>query len=96
MGVGAGEDSKVPRGGRLASTRTSLPARETQVWAEEQVRKIKRENEKGWAALVCGPDPSALRSECGSGGGDFRNPLFAFRVRAPVSGALGHLPRGTS
>ena len=35
----------MPRdGGRLASTRASVPARETQVWAEEQVRKIKREN----------------------------------------------------
>ena len=34
-------------GGGLASTRASLPARETQVWAEEQVRKIKWENGRG-------------------------------------------------
>lgn len=33
-----------------------MPARETQVWAEEQVRKIKRENGRGWVALVRGGD----------------------------------------
>lgn len=38
------------RGG-LASTRASVPARETQVWAEEQVRKIKQENGRGVGGL---------------------------------------------
>jgi len=43
--VAAGKDGEgAERQGGLASTRASVPARETQVWAEEQVRKIKREN----------------------------------------------------
>lgn len=70
------------RGG-LASTRASVPARETQVWAEKQVRKIKQENGRGWVALVCGGDPSARQSPCGSGGGG----SWKGRCRPPLPAA---------
>lgn len=89
-GGGSQEGGEDAKRGPLASTRASLPARETQVWAEEQVRKIKRENGRGWVARVCGRDPPALQSKGGSRGGGFRSGLF----QAPRPGAP--LPLDTS
>lgn len=54
-GGGSQEGLEGAQRGGLASARASLPARETQVWAEKQVRKIKwgGGGDKGGWALVC-------------------------------------------
>lgn len=46
-GGGSQEGLEGAQRGGLASARASLPARETQVWAEKQVRKIKWGGEGG-------------------------------------------------
>lgn len=55
-GGGSQEGLEGTQRGGLASTRAFLPARETQVWAEKQVKKIKwgwGEGREGTGALVC-------------------------------------------
>lgn len=52
--------------GRPGKHTAPLPARETQVWAEKQVREIKRETGRGRVALVFGRDPAAWQSVRGS------------------------------